>query len=165
MGSGHALFRTAIGYCGVAWSERGITRLTLPGASGRSASPRARIPPRLLPVISKVRLHLSGKPQDLAGARLDLAGVPAFHRRVYLAARAIPPGRTLSYGELAARVGSPRASRAVGQAMARNPFGLLVPCHRVVGARDRLVGFSARGGIRTKARLLDLEKGALEKGV
>ncbi len=84
-------------------------------------------------------------------------GVPPFHRRVYRVARKIPPGATLSYGEIAARLGAPRSARAVGQALGRNPFAILVPCHRVVAAGGKLGGFSANGGVATKLRLLAIE--------
>jgi methylated-DNA-[protein]-cysteine S-methyltransferase len=86
-----------------------------------------------------------------------MEGVPPFHRRVYEVARTIPPGATLSYGEVAARLGAPGAARAVGQALGRNPFAIVVPCHRVLAARGKAGGFSARGGIATKLRLLAIE--------
>src|SRR5262249_61450420 len=89
--------------------------------------------------------------------RLDRTGVPAFRRRVYEAARTIPPGQTLSYGEVAACAGSPGAARAVGQALGKNPFAIVVPCHRVLAAGGRVGGFSAQGGIATKLRLLALQ--------
>jgi len=156
MDRGYALFKTALGACGIAWGPRGITAVELSEASDRL--PIALKPPRWVErVIQKVRRHLAGKPQDLSDVRLDLDGVPPFHRRVYRVARAVGPGRTVTYGALAAQAGSPGASRAVGQAMARNPFLLVVPCHRVLGSGHELVGFSARGGCATKARLLALE--------
>jgi methylated-DNA-[protein]-cysteine S-methyltransferase len=86
-----------------------------------------------------------------------MEGVPEFHQRVYEVARTIPPGNTLSYGDIAARLGSPRAARAVGQALGRNPFAIVVPCHRVLGAGGKIGGFSAQGGIDTKRRMLALE--------
>ena len=86
-----------------------------------------------------------------------MEGVPAFDRRVYEVARSIPPGATLSYGEIAARLGEPDAARDVGQALGRNPFSIVVPCHRVLAAGGKLGGFSARGGRRTKLRLLSIE--------
>ena len=86
-----------------------------------------------------------------------MEGVPPFHRRVYEAAREIPPGDTLSYGAIANRIGSPGSARAVGQALGRNPFAIVVPCHRVVAANGKLGGFSANGGVTTKANLLALE--------
>src|SRR5271170_5083683 len=88
-----------------------------------------------------------------------MGGVPPFHRRVYEAARAIAPGATLSYGEVAARIGTPGAARAVGQALGRNPFAIVVPCHRVLAAGGKAGGFSARGGVTTKLRILSIEGG------
>ena len=88
---------------------------------------------------------------------LDLDGVPEFHRRVYDVARAIPPGETRSYGEVAAALGEPGAAQAVGRALGRNPVPIVVPCHRVLAADGRLHGFSAPGGIETKRRMLALE--------
>jgi methylated-DNA-[protein]-cysteine S-methyltransferase len=84
-------------------------------------------------------------------------GVPEFHRRVYEVARTIPPGKTLSYGEIAARLGVPGSARAVGEALGHNPFAIVVPCHRVLAAGGRMGGFSARGGVATKLRLLSIE--------
>ncbi len=84
-------------------------------------------------------------------------GVPEFHRRVYEAARAIPPGNTLSYGDIAKRAGVPGAARAVGQALGRNPFPIVVPCHRVLAAGGKIGGFSAQGGVETKRRMLEIE--------
>jgi methylated-DNA-[protein]-cysteine S-methyltransferase len=100
---------------------------------------------------------LRGEPRDLSGVELDMQGVPPFHRRVYEVARGIPAGSTLSYGEVAARLGSPGSARAVGQALGRNPFAIVVPCHRVLAAGGRIGGFSANGGARTKLRLLEIE--------
>src|SRR5439155_16025712 len=88
---------------------------------------------------------------------LDMERLPAFHRRVYEIARTIPPGETLSYGELAARLGVPGAARAVGQTLGRNPVAIVVPCHRVLAAGGKVGGFSANGGITTKLRLLSIE--------
>src|SRR5205823_3152675 len=105
---------------------------------------------------------LDGEPSDLSSVPLDMAGVPEFHQRVYNIARTIPPGVTLSYGEIAARLGEPAwpAARDVGQALGHNPFPIVVPCHRVVAAGGKLGGFSARGGAATKRRLLALELAA-----
>jgi methylated-DNA-[protein]-cysteine S-methyltransferase len=100
---------------------------------------------------------LRGEPGDLTEVTLDLDGVPPFHRRVYEVARGIPPGATLSYGEIAARLGSRGAARAVGQALGRNPFAIVVPCHRVLAAGGKVGGFSATGGVVTKLRLLSIE--------
>ena len=101
---------------------------------------------------------LHGQRDDLTDLRLDMAGVPDFHRRVYDAARRIGPGHTRSYGELAAGLGEPGAARAVGQALGANPFAVIVPCHRVLAAGGRGGGFSAPGGVDTKLRLLEIER-------
>jgi methylated-DNA-[protein]-cysteine S-methyltransferase len=100
---------------------------------------------------------LSGEARDLSFVELDMREVPPFNRRVYEVARTIPPGGTLSYGEIAARLGEPGAARDVGVALGRNRFAIVVPCHRVVAANGKLGGFSARGGVRTKLRLLSIE--------
>jgi len=107
--------------------------------------------------IDAIRTLLRDGKDELAAIELDLSGHTPFYRRVYELARAIPSGETVSYGELAARAGEPGAARAVGQAMAHNPFPLIVPCHRVLAAHGRAGGFSARGGVETKFRLLRIE--------
>jgi len=163
----YALFDTPLGACGIAWSGQGIRRLQLPEASPKHTEkklvtglgkPLRTAPPEWVREAQlRVARHLAGAAQDFAEIRLDLDGLPPFHRRVYEAARAAGPGKTLTYGEMAAQAGSPGASRAVGQALARNPFPLLVPCHRVLASGNRPGGFSAYGGAVTKARLLALE--------
>jgi methylated-DNA-[protein]-cysteine S-methyltransferase len=103
-----------------------------------------------------VRL-LSGEPADLSFVDIDLDQSPEFERQVYAAARAIPPGETLTYGELAARIGVPGGAQAVGQALGRNPWPIIVPCHRILAADGKSGGFSAPGGADTKLRMLDIE--------
>jgi len=100
---------------------------------------------------------LDGEATDLSFITLDMDGVPDFHRRVYGVARTIQPGSTMTYGDIAARLGDPGAARAVGQALGRNPFVLVVPCHRVLAARGKTGGFSATGGTSTKLTLLAIE--------
>jgi O-6-methylguanine DNA methyltransferase len=100
---------------------------------------------------------LRGEISDLGAIAVDMADLPAFHQRVYEAVRAIPPGATLSYGGVAERIGAPGAARAVGQAMRRNPFPIIVPCHRVLAAGGKLGGYSANGGLTTKLRMLSIE--------
>jgi methylated-DNA-[protein]-cysteine S-methyltransferase len=166
-GQGFALFDTPIGRCGIAWGDRGIVAVQLP--ERREAETRARMvrrfpgaveaaPPTVVQrAVENIVGLLRGETVDLSAVALDLEGVPAFHRRVYEAARRIPAGRTISYGEIAQRIGARGAARAVGQALGRNPFAIVVPCHRVLAAGGRVGGFSANGGIDTKLRLLTIE--------
>jgi methylated-DNA-[protein]-cysteine S-methyltransferase len=169
-----ALFDTPIGACALAWGEHGLAGVLLPESNeaatrrhivrrfshAREASPTTDVQA----TIARVTALLHGTHDDLSDVALDLSGVPPFHRRVYEVARAIVPGSTLTYGEVAARLGEPNASRAVGQALGANPFPIVVPCHRVLAAGGRAGGFSAKGGVRTKLRLLQIE-GAMLGGM
>ena len=168
----YTLFDTPIGRCGVAWGERGIARIQLPEASDAKAVRRlamnddlrlAEPPPAIVRAIEQMRRHLGGERQDFRGVPRATSGVPDFHRRGYEAARKVSPGRTISYGELAARIGAPGAARAVGQALGRNRFPIIVPCHRVLAANGRAGGFSAHGGLSTKRTMLAAEGVELEE--
>jgi methylated-DNA-[protein]-cysteine S-methyltransferase len=162
-----ALFDTEIGRCGIAWGDGGIVHVQLPEASedgtrsrllSRSAGARETPPPPgVRSAIDAIGALLRGESGDLSGITLDMDGVPPFHRRVYELARTIPPGTTLSYGAIADRLGARGSARAVGQALARNPFAIVVPCHRVVTAAGRPGGFSANGGTATKLKILAME--------
>jgi methylated-DNA-[protein]-cysteine S-methyltransferase len=166
-GRAFTLFDTAIGRCGIAWGEHGVVGVQLPEASEsatrdrlhrRFPGARETAPPEdVRRTVDAIAALLRGERRDLSAVALDMDGVPAFHRRVYEAARTIPAGSTLSYGEIATRLGEPGASRAVGQALGRNPFAIIVPCHRVLAAGGRAGGFSATGGITTKLRMLAIE--------
>jgi methylated-DNA-[protein]-cysteine S-methyltransferase len=163
----YTFFDTAIGRAAIAWDERGIVAVQLPGASeprtrarivrtfpdAREASPPAAVQGTIDGIVAL----LGGGAVDLTGAVLDTGRIPDFHRRVYAVARTIPPGRTLTYGEIAQRLGDPSAARAVGQALGANPFPIIVPCHRVLAANGKPGGFSAPGGTATKLRLLRIE--------
>ena len=164
---GFALFATAIGTCALAWGAGGIVRIILPEAD--AADSRRRIVRRFpeavemrpapgvdLAIADIVRLIAGGR-NDLGRITLDMTGVPEFDRNVYDVARTIPAGATLTYGEVAKRIGEPGAARAVGQALGRNPFPIVVPCHRVLAANGKSGGFSANGGRATKLRLLTIE--------
>jgi methylated-DNA-[protein]-cysteine S-methyltransferase len=163
----YALFDTPIGVCGIAWRASGVVGVNLP--EGDPAATRARIarrhpgavetvpPARVHAAIERIVALLSGERADLSAIPLDLAGASSFEQRVYDVARTIAPGTTLTYGEIAARLGEPNAAREVGQAMGRNPCPLIVPCHRVLAAGGALGGFSAHGGVVTKTRLLAIE--------
>ncbi|HYI46902.1 MAG TPA: MGMT family protein [Allosphingosinicella sp.] len=166
---GFAIFETAIGRCGIAWSAAGIAGLQLPEASEEAALRRlarrfpgiARTPPPpVAAAIARIQAFLAGVSDDFASLALDESKAGDFDRAVYREARAIPAGATSTYGAIAARLGDPGLARAVGQALGRNPWPIVVPCHRVTGADGTMGGFSAPGGRATKRRLLELE-GAL----
>jgi methylated-DNA-[protein]-cysteine S-methyltransferase len=164
---GYTIFDTELGRCGIAWGDRGIATVQLPGRDDAAMQRRIRRmlpdaqesspPPEVAAAIDAIVRLFAGEPDDLSSVVLDMEDVPEFHRRVYDVARAIPPGETLSYGEVAARLGEPAAAQAVGRALGRNPFPIVVPCHRVVAANGALHGFSAPGGIETKRRMLAIE--------
>jgi methylated-DNA-[protein]-cysteine S-methyltransferase len=165
---GFALFDTNIGRCGIAWSARGIAGVQLPEAS--EAKTRARLmrrhphareappPADVYRAIDAITSLLRGEACDLSAVALDMDDIPEFNRGVYEAARSIAAGATLSYGELAARVGERGLAREVGQALGRNPFPIIVPCHRILATGGRAGGFSANGGVTTKLRLLTIER-------
>ena len=147
-------FDTPIGCCAIAWEVDEITRFSLPPGANLE-DPR---PPWLDVIIARVRRHLEGEMQDFANLPYAWNRVSSFQRDVYKAALRVKPGQTWSYGQLTAAIGQPAAAaRAVGTALAQNPWPLLVPCHRFIGADGRMTGFSAPGGIKTKLRLLALE--------
>ena len=163
-----SFFDTAIGRCGIAWSDRGVAGVQLPEAT--SAATRARVQRRFHPVaeaeptpevraaIEGIVALLSGEDADLRFVQLDLRSQSAFNAAVYELARGIAPGETSTYGEIATRLGDPGAARAVGQALGQNPIPIIVPCHRVLAAGGRAGGFSAPGGVMTKLKLLEIER-------
>jgi methylated-DNA-[protein]-cysteine S-methyltransferase len=165
---GFALFETAIGSCGIAWADKKVVGTQLPEEVGADAT-RVRItrrfpgalevspPDYVSAAIEAIRALLTGDRNDLSGIELDMEAVPAFERRVYELARTIPPGKTLTYGDIAKTLGDPGSARAVGQALGRNPFAPIIPCHRVVAASGTMHGFSAGGGVATKLRMLRIE--------
>ena len=161
------VFATAIGDCALAWNDVGVLAVWLPEAS--AARLRARIAKRLpqaietapegsvAAAIAAITALLRGERTDLGTIRIDDSRLDPFDRRVYAAARTIAPGRVVSYADLAARVGADASAREVGQSLGRNPFPIVVPCHRIVAASGELGGFSAPGGTATKRRLLTIE--------
>ena len=165
---GWTMFDTALGGAAVAWGLRGILGIQLPEGSDLATetrirrrfpqAQRAEAPEAVRRAIAAMVALINGERTDLSSADLDMDGVPAFNRQVYAIARSIPAGETLTYGEIAARMGDPGAARAVGRALGQNPFPIVVPCHRVVAAGGRIGGFSADGGIVTKVRLLSIER-------
>jgi methylated-DNA-[protein]-cysteine S-methyltransferase len=167
----YALFDTAIGICGIEWGPRGINGLQLP--MGSDEKTRARIRQRrgdigeaaptdeVQRAIDRIVKLLAGERDDLTDIALDLDGVPEFNRGVYDIARTIPPGQTMTYGDIAKRLGGVELSRDVGRALGRNPCPIVVPCHRVLAAGKKPGGFSARGGVDTKLKMLAIEGAAV----
>jgi methylated-DNA-[protein]-cysteine S-methyltransferase len=174
--SHHCVFDTAIGPCGVAWTARGLIAVQLPEAN-RAATERrlatkagsagaASPPSPIAALIADIKRYLAGEEVDFSGVEVDLSGLDPFRRQIYETMRALHWGATTTYGALAREVGrtDPEAARDVGQAMGRNPVPVVIPCHRVLAAGNKLGGFSARGGTATKAKLLALEGVHLDGG-
>ncbi|EAQ77888.1 methylated-DNA--[protein]-cysteine S-methyltransferase [Blastopirellula marina] len=137
---------------------RGDVVYRLSFSTTKNRSPRTvSLAPLQQKIVDLLQQYAAGEPVDLASIAIDLTGFTPFATRVYQQCRKIPLGTTLSYGQLAARAGSPAAARAVGGAMARNRIPLLIPCHRVVASTGKLHGFSAPQGLKLKDRLLRLE--------
>ena len=167
----YALFDTPIGICSIEWGPRGINGVQLP--MGSEEKIRARIRQRrgdiaegeptdeVKAAIDRIVALLEGGMDDLTDIALDLDDVPEFNRGVYEIARQIPPGKTLTYGDIAKRLGGVELSRDVGQALGRNPCPIVVPCHRVLAAGNKPGGFSARGGVETKLKMLAIEGAAV----
>jgi len=163
----YTLFETAIGTCGVVWGEHGLRGVHLPDANrARTRTGVARRFPGATPAgppadvqqaIDGMVALLRGDKRDLREIVLDFDGLPVFNRRVYELARTIGPGATLTYGDIALRLGRPGTARAVGQALGQNPWPIVVPCHRVLAADGGMGGFSAPGGVATKRRMLEIE--------
>lgn len=162
------LFDTPIGVCALIWRDETLIGTQLPERD--EAAARARIARRfpdateaeavgfVADAAAEIRQLLAGEPRDLSHLPIDLSAVSSFNRRVYEVALAIPPGETMTYGDVAKRLGDPGASRAVGVALGQNPWPIVVPCHRVLAAGGRTGGFSAEGGVETKLRMLTIEK-------
>ncbi|TCU18167.1 methylated-DNA--[protein]-cysteine S-methyltransferase [Rhizobium sullae] len=164
----YLIFETAAGFCGIAWNDVGVTRFQLP-TKAADATERLllrRLPaaepgmptPELDEVIAAVKRYFNGEKTDFSGVKLDLEGQDAFFKSIYAAARHVGWGRTTTYGALAKELGAgPEAAKDVGQAMAKNPIALIIPCHRVLAAGGKIGGFSAPGGSNSKLRMLELE--------
>ena len=166
-GRGYTIFDTAVGRCGIAWGDLGVAGVQLPEA--RELETRGRMlrqypdarelrPPLNVELaIEGIVTLLRGKPSDLSDVSLDMTGVHAFNQRVYAFARAIPRGETRTYGEVAASLRLSGAVHSVAQAIARNPFVIIVPCHRVLEAGGYADKISPNGGAISKRRLLSIE--------
>ena len=156
---GIVAFETALGTCAIRWTAAGIASVRLPSAR-TDTLPRSSdvaVPDLVRRAIDGIVAVLDGRSADLRFVRLDDRSIDEFRRSVYAATRTIPPGAIATYGEVARMIGDAGAARDVGAALARNPFPIVVPCHRVIGANGKLTGFSAPGGLATKRRMLEIE--------
>jgi methylated-DNA-[protein]-cysteine S-methyltransferase len=164
---GMTMFETALGLCGVAWTPAGICAVQLPQDDGDRA--RARLqrrtgaqavlpPPAVADAITRMRALMAGERIGFEGVPLDLGEASSFQRAVWDVTFAIPHGETLTYGEVARRIGKPGAQREVGRALGQNPCPIIVPCHRVLAANGATGGFSGGEGVATKLRMLSAEK-------
>ncbi|MBN2021775.1 MAG: MGMT family protein [Pirellulales bacterium] len=160
-------FGSALGWFAVLGAWGAVCRVTFGHADRQAAvatlwrgEPPSVAPPgeALADLAARLAEYAAGQPVDLTDVPVDLAQLGEFHRRVLELCRGIPYGGTVTYGQLADRVGRPGAARAVGGAMAANPCPIVIPCHRVVAASGRLGGFSSPGGTAIKRRLLELER-------
>jgi methylated-DNA-[protein]-cysteine S-methyltransferase len=162
------IFETVLGWAGLAWGDQGLIGAHLP--EPETGHVRARmhkrfpgiveadeVPPAIAAAEADIRRLLEGEKPDLLDVAIDESRVPEFNARVYEIARAVPPGETITYGEIATRLGDRLLAREVGAAMGANPWPIVVPCHRVTAAGGKLGGFSAPGGQQTKLRLLAIE--------
>ena len=163
----YTLFDTALGRCGIAWGERGVRSVSFPETTDDETIPQllrrapeavdGAPPDEIAAVISDIKALFEGEKHDLSYVMLDMEGVGDFEREVYALSLKIEPGEVRTYGDLAQALGDVAYSRRVGQALGRNPFPIIVPCHRIVGASGAMTGFSAPGGAELKRRLLKIE--------
>jgi methylated-DNA-[protein]-cysteine S-methyltransferase len=162
------LFDTAIGPCGLAWTSAGLIQVQLPEASEAATEMRLgritraawsdKLPDNVSVCEDRMHAYFEGEPVAFTDIDLDMSRVNAFSAKVYTALRGVGWGETTSYGALARQIGDPHAARAIGAAMGKNPWPLVVPCHRVLAASGKIGGFSAYGGRATKRKMLQLEQ-------
>jgi methylated-DNA-[protein]-cysteine S-methyltransferase len=167
-GCAFSSFDTPIGRCAIVWRVGFIVGASLPEADDAALrlSIARRFPdateaepsPLIAAAIDAIRRLMDGATEDLANLAVDISALPEFERRVLEETRAIAPGETRTYGEVARSIGAPGAARAVGRALGRNPVPIIIPCHRILAASGKSGGFSAPGGASTKLRLLQLER-------
>ena len=169
MSTGYTVFDTALGFAAIAWSDAGIVRFQLPSTSAevttrnllrRAPEAQAAVPPpRIAQAVEAAKRYFAGEKIDFSDVPLDLTGQDDLFRAIYAAARRLGYGETTTYGGLAKAIGRTdwEAAQDVGQAMAKNPVALIIPCHRVLAAGGKIGGFSAPGGAETKAKMLALE--------
>jgi methylated-DNA-[protein]-cysteine S-methyltransferase len=162
-----ALFETAIGAVGIAWNPRGLIGVQLPHSDEGKTRRRMRQrfpeaqqttpPPEVQAAIDGITALLRGEPRDLTDIVIDDSETPEFNAKVYAITRKVPPGKTITYGEIATQLGDKLLARDVGQALGQNPCPIVMPCHRVLAANGKPGGFSASGGVVTKLKLLSIE--------
>jgi methylated-DNA-[protein]-cysteine S-methyltransferase len=174
MSTPYTVFETALGFAGIAWNDAGIKRFQLPSATAEATTRNllrripdgvaAAPPQQIADAVAAVKRYFAGEKVDFTHLALDLAGQDDLIREIYAAARRVGYGKTTTYGELAKAIGRTdwEAARDVGQAMAKNPVALIIPCHRVLAAGGKIGGFSAPGGAETKIKMLELEGVTLE---
>ena len=164
----YLVFETASGFCGIAWGSAGVIRFQLPTRTAeaternllrRLPGAKSGIPtPEVVEAVGAAKRYYEGETTDFLHVQLDLGEQSEFFKQIYAAARRVDWGQTTTYGALAREIGAgPEAARDVGQAMAKNPVPLIIPCHRVLAAGGKIGGFSAPGGATAKARMLELE--------
>ena len=159
------IFDTVLGRFGIGWTERGLARVLLPGDDdavllerlNRGDAQPGEPTIAIAALMDRIEDYAAGEPVDFTDVALDLGGVPDFHRRAYEILVTVGWGETLTYGDLARRLGDVGLSRAVGQAMGANPIPLVIPCHRVLASDGKPGGFSAPGGAASKVKMLALE--------
>ncbi|QIG99472.1 MULTISPECIES: methylated-DNA--[protein]-cysteine S-methyltransferase [unclassified Bradyrhizobium] len=166
-GRGYSIFDTAIGRCAIAWGELGVVGVQLPEL--REIETRKRLfqhypdaremrpPEEVEAAIEGIAATLRGGDGDLAGIALDMSGIPAFNQGVYQTVRSIPRGETRTYDEVASALRASGAVYSVVQALGRNPFMIIVPCHRVLEEGNYADRISPSGGSVSKRRLLSIE--------
>lgn len=161
-----SLFPTAIGTCGIVWEGNSVLGTSLPDAERETterrlrekfAATKAKPPVHVREAIDAIGSLLEGESTDLSFVDCAFPDVEPLAVRIYALIRAIPPGKTSTYGAVAAQLGDPALARAVGRAMGRNPIPIIVPCHRIIGSGGKLVGFSADGGVEMKLKMLEIE--------
>jgi O-6-methylguanine DNA methyltransferase len=163
-----AVFKTSIGWCGLVMERGKVRRFSIGYASPRQLKRHIRNDlgddicfkhsAAMKMIIQKLRHYCSGQKVSLSRVPMDWSSLTPFERKVLRAAARIPYGSVVTYGGLARKIGSPRSARAVGNALAKNPFPLFVPCHRIIKGDGSIGGFSARKGIILKKRLLNMER-------
>ena len=153
------VFKTAMGWVGVSASAKGLLAVTLP--QSMDIEKATHIPSAFNNLVERLKAYYRGL-EVIFPDKLDLTGATTFQYAVWTATQCIPYGETRGYRWIAERIGQPRATRAVGQALSRNPWAIIVPCHRVVASDGRLGGFG--GGLAMKRRLLQMEAATRVRG-